>query len=182
MKRLKRTEFGNPILRKIAKPVPKSMFGTKKLKELVQAMLFTMRRAPGVGLAASQVGIDLALVVMETKPNKIRPHVLPFPPQAIINPKITKRSGKTISDWEGCLSLFNVRAMVPRSERITVEYYDERGAKHVKEFSGFQARVFQHEIDHLSGVLYIDRVKDTKTYTTFREFKKLILKSGLKSK
>ncbi|MCU0660028.1 MAG: peptide deformylase [Candidatus Pacebacteria bacterium] len=101
---------------------------------------------------------------------------------AVINPKIIKYSGKVVTDWEGCLSLPGVRAAVPRSESVTVSYFDQIGKKHMKTFSGFQARVFQHEIDHLNGVLYVDHVADTKSYHTLQEFKKRILKSGLKSK
>lgn len=182
MKRLKRTQFGNPILRKKSKPVPRSMFGTRKLARLVDAMLFTMRRVSGVGLAAPQVGIDLALAVIEFKPNKIRPHIPVFPKTAIINPKIIKRTGKTVSDWEGCLSLPGVRATVPRRESVTVSYFDQEGKKHVRAFSGFQARVFQHEIDHLNGVLYVDQVTDTRSYHTLGEFKARVLKKGLRSK
>ena len=158
------------------------MFGTKKLKDLVKTMLFTMHQVQGVGLAAPQVGVDLALAVIEFKPNKIRPHIPVFPKAAIINPKIVQRSATLVSDWEGCLSLKNVRAKVPRSEHITVQYFDENGIKHKKTFSGFQARVFQHEIDHLHGVLYVDRITDTKSYHSLGEFKKRVLKSGLKSK
>lgn len=176
MKVLSRTELGNPILRKKAKKVPLKFLKTKKFKDLVKQMIYTMRRAEGVGLAAPQVGLTMAIAVMEMRKTPTRPNIKPRGPIVIVNPKITKHSSKKVSDYEGCLSLRGARAKVPRSESVTVEYYNEDGEKVIEKALGFWARIFQHEIDHLNGVAYIDRVKDTKTMMTTSEFKKRVLK------
>lgn len=176
MKVLLRTKLGNPILRKKAKKVPLKFLKTKKFKGLVKQMVYTMRRADGVGLAAPQIGLPMAIAVMEMRTTPTRPNIKPRGPIVIVNPKITKYSSKKVSDYEGCLSLGGVRAKVPRSEAITVEYYNEDGEKVIEKASGFWARIFQHEIDHLNGIAYIDRVEDTKTVMTVGEFKKRVLK------
>jgi len=176
MKVLPRIQFGNPILRAQAKKVPLSFLKTAQGRTLIQRMIYTMRRAPGVGLAAPQIGESLALAVMEMRPNPTRPNIARKGPIVIVNPKITKYSSKKVSDWEGCLSFGGVRAQVPRSESITVEYYNEHGEKIVEKATGLWARIFQHEIDHLNGFVYVDRVKDTKSFMTLSEFKKRVLK------
>ena len=176
MKVLPRTELGNPVLRKKAKRVPLQSLKTKKTKGLIEQMIYTMRRAGGVGLAAPQIGQSISLAVMEMRKTKSRPNLKPKGPIVIVNPKITKYSKKKSSEYEGCLSLRGVRGKVPRSESITVEYYNEKGEKVAEEASGFWARIFQHEIDHLNGVAYVDRIEDTKTIMTLGEFKERVLK------
>lgn len=141
-----------------------------------------MRRVGGVGLAAPQVGESLQLAVIEIKKTPIRPEVLPLAPTVIINPEILTVSREKISDWEGCLSFPNVRGLVPRHKSITVRYYDLSGQRHIVKLNGFQARVFQHEIDHLNGVVYVDRIEDAKSLMTLKEFKRRVLGKGLKSK
>jgi len=175
MKVLPRTEFGNPILRAKAKKVPLKFLKTKKFQELKKQMIYTMRRAHGVGLAASQINSSLAIAVMEMRRTPTRPDIEPKGPIIIINPRIVKYSSKKVSGWEGCLSFRGVRGLVPRFESVTVEYYNEDGKKVVEKATGFWARVFQHEIDHLNGTVYIDHVDDTKTIITLGEFKKRIL-------
>ncbi|MEX0931268.1 MAG: peptide deformylase [Candidatus Paceibacterota bacterium] len=175
MKILPRTEFGNPILRAKAKKVPLKFLKTKKFKELKKQMIYTMRRTHGVGLAASQIDSPLAIAVMEMRKTPTRPDLEPKGPLTIINPRIIKYSPKKVSDWEGCLSFKGARGLVPRSESITVEYYNKNGKKVIEKATGFWARIFQHEIDHLNGIVYIDRVEDTKTIITLNEFKKRIL-------
>lgn len=182
MKRIKRIQFGNLILREKARIVSLRRLQQPSLKDLIKRMFFTMRGL-GVGLAAPQVGRPIQLVVVEIKKTKIRPHVRPLGPTVVVNPKITSVSKKIADDWEGCLSFPGVRGMVPRHESITVEYYDRMGAKKRIVLRGFQARVFQHEIDHLNGILYTDRMTDMKTLMTADEFKKrAVKKGGLKSR
>lgn len=176
MKILPRTEFGNPILRKKAKKVPLKFLKTKKFEKLTKEMIHTMRRIHGVGLAAPQINQPLSIAVMEIRKTPTRPKVKHKGPLVIVNPKIIKFSTRKINSHEGCLSFNGVRGLVPRSESITVEYYNEKGEKVVERASGLWARIFQHEIDHLNGITYIDRVVDTKTVMTVKEFKKRVLK------
>lgn len=175
MRVLPRTQFGNPALRKKAKRVPLKEIKSKKFQELVKQMFYTMRRADGVGLAAPQIDKSIQLVVVCIAPTKYRPNLKPPLKTAVINPKIVKHSKETVDDWEGCLSCMAIRGRVPRYTNVTVEYYDGLGEKQRATFKDFHARVFQHEIDHLSGVLYIDRVKDTTSIMTLQEFEKRIL-------
>lgn len=183
MKLLKKTEFGNPVLRKRSRKVSAKEMNEKSFIFLIKDMFFTMRKSKGVGLAAPQINKDLQLAVIEIKKNKLRPKVIPLAPEVIINPEITNHSKKITHDWEGCLSLTGVRGLVPRFSEVTVKYTDDTGKIKVKKLKGFQARVFQHEIDHLNGVLYVDRMKDMKSLITLNEFRKRSIKNeGLKSK
>ena len=176
MKVLPRTQFGNPVLRGKAKPVPSALLKTAKLKKLIRQMIYTMRRVGGVGLAAPQVGLPLRLAVLEMRPTPTRPKLPHKGPTAIINPRIVQHSKESASDWEGCLSLPRVRGKVPRSRSITVQYLDEEGTQHREVASGLWARIFQHEIDHLDGRVYVDRMPDMQTLMTLGEFKKRVLK------
>jgi peptide deformylase len=176
MKILPRTQFGNPILRSKAKKVSYKFFKTIKGKKLIKSMIYTMRRDNGVGLAAPQIGQPLSIAVMEMRPSVNRPKLKHKGPIVVVNPRILKHSKNKINGWEGCLSLRAIRAMVPRSKTITVEYYNENGKKITEEATGFWARIFQHEIDHLNGLGYIDRIENTKTIMMFSEYKKRVLK------
>ena len=154
-----------------------------RFQKLIQQMFYTMKRAGGVGLASPQINKPLQMFVVEIKKSKIRPEVKPLKKTIVVNPKITSYSKKLANDWEGCLSLPAIRGLVPRYTDIIVEFYNQLGKKQIMKLSGFQARVFQHEIDHLNGILYIDKMNDLKTLMTVDEFKKRILKkSALKSK
>lgn len=175
MKILPRTHFGNPILRKKAKTVSLKFLKTAKFRKLIKEMIFTMRQTQGVGLAAPQIDIPLKVAVMETRPTSTRPILKRKGPITIINPKIIKYSREKIEDWEGCLSFYGVRGSVPRSKTITVEYHNEKGEKIIEETTGLWARIFQHEIDHLNGVLYVDQMKNMKKLITLQEFKKRVL-------
>ena len=139
-------------------------------------MRFTLTsKKLGVGLAAPQVGKDLALSVISIHPTKHRPKVKELE-LVIINPKITKYTGRKTQMWEGCLSggKSGLFAKVPRHKSVELEYLDEKGIKHKKTFKGLPAQVIQHEVDHLNGILFVDKVKDTKTYMTLKEYKKQI--------
>lgn len=176
MKVLPRTEFGNPILRKKAKPVPAPYLKSKTFKALVKSMIYTMRRVGGVGLAAPQIGVPLRLAVMELHPTGTRPTLKKKGPLVIVNPKITKYSKEKSADWEGCLSFKNARGKVMRPKSITVTYFDEKGKKHAEVATGLWARIFQHEIDHLNGTVYVDRMSGMQTLMTVPEFRKRMLK------
>jgi peptide deformylase len=176
MKVIKFTQFGNPILRSKAKKVSIQFLKTPKGKTLIKNMIYTIRRKHGIGLAAPQIGKPLQIVVMEIRPTRIRPKQKHKGPIIVINPKITKFSKIKNNDWEGCLSIRGIIAIVPRSKNIVVKYYNENGKKIIEKTNGLWARIFQHEIDHLNGIGFIDRIEDTKSIMTISEYKKRILK------
>ena len=174
---LPRTQFGNPVLRAKTKLVPPKEIKTKRFQKLVSQMFYTMRRANGVGLAAPQIGKSIQLAVIQVSPTKYRPNLESMPRTVIVNPKIVRYSKETVGGWEGCLSCHNIRGSVPRYRSVTVEFHDINGKRQRAIYKDFHARVFQHEIDHLNGILYVDRVKNTKSIITLGEFKKRILRT-----
>jgi|ERR1700728_639013 len=183
MKRLPRSYFGDPILRTKAKIVAIRDIGTPSFQKLLREMFFTMRRVGGVGLAAPQIGKSIQLAVIEIKTTVLRPGIVALASTVIINPVVVSHSKEQVVDWEGCLSFPNARGLVPRYKEITVTHFDRHGKKRTVHVQGFQARVFQHEIDHLNGTVYVDRMEDMKSFMTLGEFKKRVLKRGaLRSK
>ncbi len=170
---LKRTHFGNPILRKKAKEISLREITTPAFKKLVRQMFGAIQNI-GVGLAAPQIGKSIRLAVIDIHPLPHRPDVTPIK-RVLINPEILKYSKETESEYEGCLSFDGVRGSVPRSTSVKVCYYNEKGEKCIETAVGFLAKVFQHEIDHLNGVLFVDRMKDMKTLMTAQEYSKRIL-------
>jgi peptide deformylase len=176
MKRLPRCYLGNPILRQKAKPVALGDIGKPFFQELIGEMFFTMRRVGGVGLAAPQIGKSIRLAVIEIGKTVFRPGAVPLERTVIVNPVIVSHSKQRVNDWEGCLSFPNVRGLVPRYHTIVVHYLDGSGKKQTVELRGFQARVFQHEIDHLRGTLYIDRMRDMRSLATLGEFRKRVMR------
>jgi len=165
---LKIVQAGEPVLRATASALPQEKIALAQTQVLIDWMRETMRDAPGVGLAAPQVGISLQLAVIEDRPEYLRDlpsEVLadrersPVDFHALINPRIVERSEEQVEYYEGCLSLAGFSALVKRSRAVTVEYLDERGAEHRVEARGWYARILQHEIDHLNGKLYIDRME-----------------------
>jgi len=173
---LPRTQFGDPILRAKAKRVLLKEIGTKKIQVVIDQMFYTMMRADGVGLAAPQIGKSIQLSVIKIAPTKHRADPRHLSKTVVINPKIIRHSQTVNDDWEGCLSCPNLRALVPRYDSVVVQYYDETGEKQVVTCTDLHARVFQHEIDHLNGILYVDRIKDIKSIMTLQEYNKRVLK------
>jgi len=136
---------------------------TPEILRLAKEMFDITKKENGIGLSAIQVGEAIRLFVMELKPS--RKSKLPKIPRTIvINPKILEKSGETKVGEEGCLCFPNIFGDVKRAERIRLEYLDETGKKRTQTFTGFKARVVQHELDHLNGVLFIDKAKDLWTY------------------
>jgi peptide deformylase len=162
------TKIGNPILRKKAPPIPAKKW--KGLRLFLKTMAVTMRHAQGVGLAANQVGSVLRAFVMENKGSARYPRRDAFPLQAYLNPRIVRYSKAQVSDWEGCLSIPGFRGKVPRAREVVLEAFTPEGRKVRKAFRGFEARVVQHEVDHLNGFFYIDRMKDWATWMHLEEF------------
>ncbi len=151
--------MGDPRLLRVAQPV--RAFDTPQLHALIADMQETMRAANGAGLAAPQVGEDLQLVIFGTDaPSPRYPEAPPVPRTILINPTITPLGSEEEEDWEGCLSVPGLRAVVPRWRRIRYSGFDEKGRAIEREAEGFHARVVQHECDHLVGKLYPMRVRD----------------------
>jgi peptide deformylase len=159
-------KMGDPRLLRAAQQVTE--FDTDELHLLITDLLDTMRDANGAGLAAPQIGVDLQLVIFGTDAvNPRYPEAPPVPRTVLINPVITPLAslveGEGIQkdeDWEGCLSVPGLRAVVPRFSRIRYTGFDQYGDPIVRTADGFHARVVQHECDHLIGMLYPMRVKD----------------------
>jgi peptide deformylase len=150
--------MGDPRLWQVSIPVKK--FGTPELAELLQDMRDTMAHLNGAGLAAPQIGVALRAVVFGVKSNPRYPGVEEVPDTVLINPEITPLSEELEEGWEGCLSVPGMRGWVPRWRRLRYAGYDERGGRFEREVEGFHARVVQHEVDHLDGILYPMRIRD----------------------
>lgn len=163
-------QFGNPILRKKAKRLPLRYLKTAAAKKLIKQM-FVAIEAIGVGLAAPQIGrsIQLAVINIHSLPHRSKVSALK---RVLVNPKILAYSKKKEIEFEGCLSFHELRAAPARSTWVKVSYFDETGTKRIETHRGFAAKVFQHEIDHLSGILFIDRVIDPRTIITTSEYQK----------
>jgi peptide deformylase len=151
-------KMGDPRLLRVAKPV--LAFRTPELHALVDDMFETMHALNGAGLAAPQIGVDLALVIFGFRENQRYPDAPPVPETVLINPQITPLGDEEEHDWEGCLSVPGLRGVVPRFARIRYTGFDPSGARIDREADGFHARVVQHECDHLIGKLYPMRVRD----------------------
>ncbi len=154
--------MGDARLLRVARPV--TAFDTLELHELVTDLFETMQVANGAGLAAPQIGVDLAMVVFGFTHTRRYPDADAVPPTVLINPQITPLGDAEEEAWEGCLSVPGLRGMVPRFSRIRYEGFDARGQRIDREASGFHARLVQHECDHLIGKLFPMRVRD------FRQF------------
>lgn len=159
-------KMGHPLLLQVAEPV--SDFNSPELDALITDMLDTMHALDGAGLAAPQIGVSRRVVIFEVAANPRYPDVESVPRTILINPIITPLGDERESGWEGCLSVPGLRGLVPRHARIRYTGFDPTGAPIEREVSGFHARVVQHEVDHLDGVLYPQRVEDIR-YFGFEE-------------
>ena len=151
-------KMGDPRLLRVAKPVER--FGTPELRGLVDDMFETMRSVNGAGLAAPQIGVDLALVIFGFRHNDRYPDAPPVPETVLLNPTIEPIGTAEEEGWEGCLSVPGMRGVVPRFARIVYRGFDLDGTAVEREADGFHARVVQHECDHLVGTLYPMRIRD----------------------
>jgi peptide deformylase len=176
--RLKIVQVGEPVLRQRARPLSADEIRSDKICELIADMRETMYDVPGVGLAAPQVGLSLQLAVIEEREEWLKdvpPEQLaererrPVPFHVIINPKIVESSGGQVEFFEGCLSLAGFSAVVPRARRVRVECLDGQGKPRVIKAAGWYARILQHEIDHLLGNIYIDRMR-SRTFMSIDNF------------
>ncbi len=167
---LKVAHMGHPVLRAKARPLEAAEIRSPGVQQLIDDMFETMAEYHGVGLAAPQVHKSVRLFVAgfpEPDDDDEEPEI---PQMALINPEITIVGRETVEDWEGCLSIPDIRGRVPRSKQIAVRAYDRNGKRIELKVSNFTARVIQHETDHLDGVLFFDRMKSFETLTFLEEF------------
>ncbi|MEG3436574.1 peptide deformylase [Pannus brasiliensis CCIBt3594] len=156
--------LGSPILEQRAKDIEK--FADRSLQSLIDSLIETARASNGVGIAAPQVSESLRLFIVASRPNPRYPNAPTMEPTAMINPRILSTSGEIVKGWEGCLSVPGLRGFVPRHRSIEVEYLDRSGNVIRARFDDFIARIFQHESDHLDGILFLDRLEsDADLYT-----------------
>lgn len=154
--------MGDARLLRIARPVER--FATPELYRLLQDMTDTMRHLNGAGLAAPQIGVDLQVVIFGLEDNPRYPEADRVPFTVLVNPRLTPLDDELEEGWEGCLSVPGLRGLVPRHSRIHYQGFDIEGRALARTVEGFHARVVQHEVDHLHGILYPMRMRDMRNF------------------
>ena len=154
-------KMGEPLLRAVAAPVTRF---DAALRALVADMDETMRALSGAGIAAPQIGVSARVVIFELKENPRYPHVRAVPYTVLVNPELTPLGEAQEEGWEGCLSVPGLRGLVPRYTRLRYRGFDATGTPLERTVEGFHARVVQHEVDHLDGILFPQRVRDLRNF------------------
>ncbi|MBE9129439.1 MULTISPECIES: peptide deformylase [unclassified Coleofasciculus] len=166
-------QLGNPILRQPAQPIDNVR--DEHFQQLIDALITTAVVSSGVGIAAPQVSKSYCLFIVASRPNLRYPHAPAMEPTAMINPRIIAHSNERVRDWEGCLSIPGIRGLVPRYRGIEVEYTSRDDKLYRKELTDFVARIFQHEYDHLEGIVFLDRIESTQNLMTEQEYQRRII-------
>lgn len=166
-------QLGNPILRQQAQLIDNIQ--DECLQQLIDHLIATAAASNGVGIAAPQVSQSYRLFIVASRPNPRYPNAPAMEPTAMINPKIIAHSTEVVKGWEGCLSIPGIRGLVPRYQAIEVEYTTRDGKLHKQELTDFVARIFEHEYDHLNGILFLDRVESTKEMMSELEYQQRIV-------
>lgn len=167
-------QLGHPMLRQTAAPV-ESVSDSAFQSQLDALLSFVISRG-GMGIAAPQVGISEQFFILSSHPNSRYPYAPEVEPFVVINPQITDTSDTQSKDWEGCLSLPGIRALVPRFDHINVLYQTRHGETIETRYEGFLARVFQHELDHLQGKVFLDRVETTQDVMMEQEWQRQVVR------
>ncbi len=163
---LKVARMGHPVLRQKARPIDKQELKDPRMQKLIDDMIETMHEYSGIGLAAPQIHERFRLFVAHLDPEGQAEGEA----SAIINPQISVVSDKTVEGWEGCLSIPDIRGLVPRASHINVVALDRHGKRIEFEAKDFPARVVQHETDHLDGILFFDRMRSFESLSYMEEF------------
>jgi peptide deformylase len=163
--------LGHPALRTPARPLPPALLREPEIQGLIDDMVETMHDAHGVGLAASQVGEEVQIFIYQA------PGPPEIPLRVVVNPLVTPQAREVAYDWEGCLSIPDLRGLVPRHPKVRVQGLDREGHALDYVVSGFEARIVQHEYDHLNGVVFLDRMRDFKTLAFFDEWEHYLVGS-----
>lgn len=169
---VKFAQLGDPVLRRQARVV-ESVFSTG-IRDTIEKMRILLTNSNGVGLAAPQVFNSVRILIIASRPSKRYPLAPEMEPVIIINPSFQALSQNKKKDWEGCLSIPEIRALVPRYEKIEISYSDEQGIEQKLIVGDFVARIFQHEYDHLNGLVFLDRVEDNQDIISESEFQKMM--------
>jgi peptide deformylase len=167
---LKVARLGHPVLRRVADPLEAEEIGSPGVQRFIDDMIETMKEYDGVGLAADQVHVSRQVAVLEVAENPRYPEKPKVPLTVLINPRVTPLSEEMEDDWEGCLSVPDLRGKVPRYKKIRVDAFNRDGSEVSFTAEGFHARVLQHEWDHLNGKVYLDRMRDFSTLSFLTEF------------
>lgn len=163
---------GHPVLRERASEVHADELASPEIQQLIDDLIDTMRHANGAGIAANQIGVPLRITTIEVNDNPRYPYKPSIPLTVVVNPVIEAIDGEMVEINEGCLSVPNLRGNVHRHVNIRVRYLDRHGVAHDEVRRGLTAGTFQHECDHLEGVLFLDRVTDPTTFTTWEQFER----------
>ncbi|HHP7245675.1 MAG TPA: peptide deformylase [Elainellaceae cyanobacterium] len=169
-------QLGNSVLRQTAQPVHAS--SDLHIQTLIDELIATLHHSHGVGIAAPQVGVSMQVLIVASHPNARYPHAPEMEPTAMINPRLVGHSNQIVRDWEGCLSIPGIRGQVPRYETVEIEYIDRQGTLQQQEISGFVARIFQHEFDHLNGLVFLDRLESVRDLITDQEYLRQIVSAS----
>lgn len=167
---LKIASIGHPMLREVAKTLTREELLSAETQTFIDDLVETMRDANGAGLAAPQVHRSLAICAIEVKDNPRYPYKPNIPLTVLVNPELTPLGDETFLNYEGCLSVPNLRGEVRRSARLHVKAWDRHGQPIDLEVAGLSAGTYQHEVDHLLGKVFLDRVEDTRSLSTWADF------------
>ena len=166
-------QIGHPILRNKTKDIPINEIKSENTKKIIEKMIKTMRMHNGAGLAANQIYEPIRICIIEVLDNPRYKHLNTIPLKVLINPKvIIKKDTATFNSYEGCLSVPNLRGKVKRYNTINVTYYNMDAKKITEDIKGLESIVYQHEIDHLDGYLFTDKVEDNSTLVTYENYQK----------
>jgi peptide deformylase len=163
---------GNPLLRETSREVTTDELASPEVQQLIDDLVDTMHAANGAGIAAPQVGELLRIATIEVTRNPRYPYKPPIPLTVVVNPVVEFLDDELVEINEGCLSVPNMRGNVMRHVNIRVRYLDRHGVAHDEVKRGLTAGTFQHELDHLDGLLFLDRVHDTRSLTTWEQFER----------
>ena len=166
-------QIGHPILRNKTKDIPINEIKSENTQKIIEKMIKTMRKHNGAGLAANQIYEPIRICIIEVLDNPRYKHLNTIPLKVLINPKvIIKKDTATFNSYEGCLSVPNLRGKVKRYNTINVTYYTMDAKKITEDIKGLESIVYQHEIDHLHGYLFTDKVEDNSTLVTYENYQK----------
>ena len=166
-------QIGHPILRNKTKDMPINEIKSENTQKIIEKMIKTMRKHNGAGLAANQIYEPIRICIIEVLDNPRYKHLNTIPLKVLINPKvIIKKNTATFNSYEGCLSVPNLRGKVKRYNTINVTYYTKDAKKITENIKGLESIVYQHEIDHLDGYLFTDKVEDNSTLVTYENYQK----------
>ncbi len=169
---LKIAQIGHPVLRQRAREITREELAAPAMQQFIDDLIETMRDASGAGLAAIQVYQPIRIVAIEVTDNPRYPYKPRIPLTVLVNPVLTPLGDETFANNEGCLSVPNLRGDVPRFVELRCQAWDRHGAEIDAEVRGLSAGTYQHEVDHLDATLFVDRVRDPRTLTTWAEFER----------